>query len=100
MRLAVISDIHGNLAALEAVLYDLESLGGADLTWCLGDLAAFGPRPAECIRRIKALAEVMKANTSRSSAGILTAIWSMVSAFERLPRRMKGPSGNWRVNGR
>lgn len=57
MRLAVISDIHGNLAALESVLQDLETVGGADLTWCLGDLAAFGPRPAECIRRIKALAE-------------------------------------------
>lgn len=57
MRLAVLSDIHGNLLALEAVLADLEALGGADLTWCLGDLAAFGPRPAECIRRIKALAE-------------------------------------------
>jgi predicted phosphodiesterase len=57
MRLAVISDIHGNLLALETVLNDLEGMGGADLTWCLGDLAAFGPRPAECIRRIKALAE-------------------------------------------
>ncbi|MEZ4669142.1 MAG: metallophosphoesterase family protein [Anaerolineae bacterium] len=57
MRLAVISDIHGNLAALELVLADLEASGGADLTWCLGDLAAFGPRPAECIRRVKALAE-------------------------------------------
>ncbi|MBZ0277404.1 MAG: metallophosphoesterase [Anaerolineae bacterium] len=58
MRLAVISDIHGNLAALEAVLHDLEQVGGADMTWCLGDLAAFGPRPVECVRRIKALAEV------------------------------------------
>jgi predicted phosphodiesterase len=58
MRLAVFSDIHGNLSALEAVLDDLKTLGGADLTWCLGDLAAFGPRPAECIRRIKSLAEV------------------------------------------
>ncbi len=57
MRLAVISDIHGNLAALELVLKDLEAIGGADLTWCLGDLAAFGPRPAECVQRIKALAE-------------------------------------------
>lgn len=57
MRLAVLSDIHGNLLALEAVLQDLEAAGGADLTWCLGDLAAFGPRPAECIRRVKALAE-------------------------------------------
>jgi predicted phosphodiesterase len=58
MRLAVFSDIHGNLTALEAVLQDMEQMGGIDLTWCLGDLAAFGPRPAECIRRLKALAEV------------------------------------------
>lgn len=56
MRLAVLSDIHGNLLALEAVLADLTALGGADLTWCLGDLAALGPRPVECVRRIRALA--------------------------------------------
>ncbi len=57
MRLAIFSDIHGNLTALEAVLQDMEQVGGIDLTWCLGDLAAFGPRPVECIRRVKALAE-------------------------------------------
>lgn len=57
MRLAVFSDIHGNLSGLEAVLADIEAQGGADVTWCLGDLAAFGPQPAACIRRIKALAE-------------------------------------------
>jgi 3',5'-cyclic AMP phosphodiesterase CpdA len=57
MRLAVLADIHGNLAALETVLADIEAVGGADLTWCLGDIAAFGPRPAEVIRRIKSLAE-------------------------------------------
>ncbi len=57
MRLAVLSDIHGNLTALETVLADIEAAGGADLIWCLGDLAAGAARPAECIRRIKALAE-------------------------------------------
>ena len=57
MRLAILSDIHGNLTALEAVLADLATVGEVDLTWCLGDIAAFGPRPAECIRRIKMLAE-------------------------------------------
>lgn len=57
MRLAVISDIHGNFTALEAVLADLEAKGGSDHLWFLGDLAAFGPRPAECIRRIKAMAD-------------------------------------------
>jgi len=73
MRLAVLSDIHGNRIALEAALADIEAVGGADLTWCLGDIAAFGPRPAECIRRVKALAEadegkhfkVISGNTDR-----------------------------------
>ncbi len=69
MRLAVISDIHGNLLALETVLKDLEARGGADLTWCLGDLAAFGPRPAECIRRIKALAEADEGKKFRVIGG-------------------------------
>jgi predicted phosphodiesterase len=55
MRLAVFSDIHGNLTALETALGDLGTLGGADQTWVLGDLAAFGGRPAECIRRVQAL---------------------------------------------
>ncbi len=55
MRLAAISDIHGNLIALETVLADLKASGGADKLWLLGDYAAFGPRPAECIQRLQAL---------------------------------------------
>ncbi len=57
MRLAILSDIHGNLVALEAALADMASVGSVDLTWCLGDLAAFGSRPAECVQRVRALAE-------------------------------------------
>lgn len=55
MRLAVLSDIHGNLIALEAALEDLNSAGDVDLIWCLGDLAAFGTRPAECVARLREL---------------------------------------------
>ena len=47
MRVAVISDIHGNLHALEAVLADI--VGAApDEVWCLGDVVGYGPRPNEC----------------------------------------------------
>ncbi|MCZ2098091.1 MAG: metallophosphatase family protein [Anaerolineae bacterium] len=60
MRLAVLSDIHGNLTALETALADLQAQGGADVTWFLGDLAAFGPRPAECVQRVKALVDAVK----------------------------------------
>lgn len=69
MRLAILSDIHGNLTALEAVLQDMEQVGSIDLTWCLGDLAAFGPRPAECIRRIKGLAEADEGKKFRVIGG-------------------------------
>lgn len=55
MRLAVFSDVHGNVTALDAVLADLEGVGAVDLIWCLGDLAAMGPHPLACIARIRDL---------------------------------------------
>ncbi|MDZ4769450.1 MAG: metallophosphoesterase family protein [Chloroflexota bacterium] len=60
MKLAVLSDIHGNLTALEAVLADLEAVGGADHLWILGDLALMGARPAECVQRVRTLVEASK----------------------------------------
>jgi diadenosine tetraphosphatase ApaH/serine/threonine PP2A family protein phosphatase len=47
MRAAVISDIHGNLAALEAVLAAIDERAPDEL-WCLGDLVGYGARPNEC----------------------------------------------------
>jgi predicted phosphodiesterase len=67
MRLAVLSDIHGNIEALKAVLTDLEAAGGADTLWVLGDLAAFGPDPSACIQQVRDLkdAKVIHGNTDR-----------------------------------
>ncbi len=45
--LAVLSCIHGNLEALEAVLADIDRLGIPDIV-CLGDLTGYGPDPVEC----------------------------------------------------
>jgi len=53
-RIAVISDIHGNLTALEAVIADLRRQS-PDLVFHLGDLAANGYRPAEALDRIREL---------------------------------------------
>ena len=55
MRLAVFSDIHGNLTALDAMLADLENCGEFDQIWCLGDLAALGGQPHECVAKLRAL---------------------------------------------
>jgi predicted phosphodiesterase len=52
MRILVISDIHANLTALNAVL---EDAGEFDAVWCLGDLVGYGPDPNECVERIRDL---------------------------------------------
>jgi predicted phosphodiesterase len=52
MRLAILSDIHANLPALEAVLADIEGAGLAEL-WCLGDVVGYGAQPDECARLVE-----------------------------------------------
>lgn len=52
VRLAVISDIHGNATALAAVLADI-GRRGADAVYCLGDVAYKGPEPAACVDRLR-----------------------------------------------
>jgi predicted phosphodiesterase len=54
MRVAIVSDVHGNLVALEAVLRDLERQA-PDLVLHGGDLAVVGPRPAEVVDRVREL---------------------------------------------
>jgi predicted phosphodiesterase len=52
MQVAIFSDVHGNLTALEAVLVDIKKQS-PDLTLFAGDLCLFGARPAECVERIQ-----------------------------------------------
>jgi len=52
MRVLVISDIHANYTALEAVL---KHAGEADETWCLGDLVGYGPDPNAVVEQIREL---------------------------------------------
>lgn len=51
MRVAVISDIHANLPALEAVLHDIEEVG-VDERWCLGDVVGYGASPDACVELV------------------------------------------------
>ena len=52
MRVLVISDIHANDTALQAVLADA---GQVDETWCLGDLIGYGPDPNQVLERLRGL---------------------------------------------
>src|SRR3954452_16601872 len=69
MRLAILSDIHGNILALEAVLTDLKARGGADVIAIAGDLCLDGPRPREVLDLVRSLGSpVVQGNTDYSLA--------------------------------
>ncbi|MCC9609527.1 metallophosphatase family protein [Blastopirellula sp. JC732] len=48
MKRAIVSDIHGNLEALTAVMTDIASIGVTQI-YCLGDIIGYGPNPRECV---------------------------------------------------
>jgi putative phosphoesterase len=67
MKIAVASDIHGNVLALEAILADLERQGGADHIVVTGDMVAYGPAPNEVFAILRELpnAHFLMGNTDR-----------------------------------
>jgi predicted phosphodiesterase len=56
MRVLVVSDIHGNIAALETVVSDAH--GAYDAVWCLGDVVGYGPSPNECVEWVREHADL------------------------------------------
>jgi predicted phosphodiesterase len=52
MRIGVVSDVHANLEALDAVLAHLQGQA-PDLVVCLGDFVGYGPNPNECVERLR-----------------------------------------------
>lgn len=67
MILSVISDIHGNLPALEAVLEDVPD--DVDKLVCLGDVVGYGPWPVECVAQVKAhCSTIVQGNHDREVA--------------------------------
>ena len=66
MRIAVFSDVHGNLLALDACLADLASQGGADAIVVAGDLCLEGPKPKKVLQRVEEIgAACVRGNTDR-----------------------------------
>ncbi|MCB9422023.1 MAG: metallophosphoesterase family protein [Ardenticatenaceae bacterium] len=67
MRIAILSDIHGNTIALDAVLADVERQGGVDGCWILGDFVALGHDPIGVLERISLLPGLVctRGNTDR-----------------------------------
>ncbi|MCK4595357.1 metallophosphoesterase, partial [candidate division WOR-3 bacterium] len=57
MRLAIISDIHANLEAFEAVIRKIDEIK-PDNILCLGDIVGYGPNPNECLQKVKKIVDV------------------------------------------
>ncbi len=71
MRVAVISDVHGNAHALDAVLRAVEA-EDVDALWCLGDVVGYGPRPNRCCITVQAAADVgLRGNHDLACLGLL-----------------------------
>jgi predicted phosphodiesterase len=67
MRIAVVSDIHSNLVALDAVL---GSLGSVDAVWHLGDVVGYGPEPDGVVERLRAIGAIgVKGNHDDAACG-------------------------------
>ena len=74
MRYAILSDIHGNLEALRAVLDDARLR--ADTVLCLGDIVGYGADPAPCIELVAERSEIVVAgNHEHAVAGLLSLDW-------------------------
>lgn len=73
MRLAVLSDIHANLAALEAVRADLPEV---DEVWVLGDIVGYGPQPNEVIATLQEMgARSVMGNHDGAAVGSVDTGW-------------------------
>lgn len=76
MRVGLISDVHGNRRALEAVLEDLD---GVDEIWCLGDTVGYGPEPAACCTLVRERATIVLAGNH----DVATLLPGEISRFSR-----------------
>ena len=70
MRALILSDIHANLEALDAVLYDAQAHGGYNAVWCLGDLVGYGADPGPCIARLRTL-PIGGRDSNNDSGGVI-----------------------------
>jgi len=75
MTCAVISDIHSNKEALDAVLSEIAALA-VDEVWCLGDIVGYGPDPDECTREVLARCDaIVRGNHDKAVVGLIDLDW-------------------------
>jgi predicted phosphodiesterase len=95
MRLAVLSDIHANLAALDAVRDDLSEV---DEIWVLGDIVGYGPQPNEVIAALQAMgARSVMGNHDGAAIGQVDVSWFNPDAATAITWTAEVVDGNARA---
>ncbi len=96
MRVAVLSDIHANLVALDAVI---ASFGTVDAVWHLGDVVGYGPEPDGVVERLAEIGAVgVRGNHDAAAAGGSEIDWfnpEAKAAMEWTRRRIDGRTRDW-----
>jgi diadenosine tetraphosphatase ApaH/serine/threonine PP2A family protein phosphatase len=96
MRIAVLSDIHANLPALDAVL---EAVGSIDAVWHLGDVVGYGPAPDAVVARLKEVGAVgVRGNHDAAACGGDEIDWfnpEARAAMEWTRRAIAPPTRDW-----
>lgn len=102
VKRAIISDIHGNLEALQAVLADIDAQR-VDSLFCLGDVVGYGPNPCECVKLVRERCDLVLLGNHDQGAlfdpdgfnvGAERAIrWTraQLEQHDRIPRNAKDP---------
>jgi diadenosine tetraphosphatase ApaH/serine/threonine PP2A family protein phosphatase len=96
MRIAVLSDIHSNLVALDAVI---AAFGSIDAVWQLGDVVGYGPDPDGVVARLRGLgARGVRGNHDAAALGGREIEWfnpDARAAVEWTRDRISGPTREW-----
>ncbi len=99
MRIAVISDVHSNLLALDAVLADA---GSVDALWHLGDVVGYGPEPDAVVDRLASLGAIgVRGNHDAAATGGTEIEWfnpDARSAMEWTRGVISGQTRTWLAN--
>lgn len=81
MRILLISDVHANLTALDAVIKDA---GDFEQIWCLGDVVGYGPEPNECIARLREFNLISLAGNHDLAVAGKLALWDFTKTAQEI----------------
>lgn len=99
MRIAILSDVHGNIEALEAVLAAFKEAGPIDTYVCLGDIVGYGADPEACCNVIRELSQVtLLGNHDAAVAGRMDYSYYYDAAREALDwcvKRLSAKNMDW-----